>query len=147
MIALDTNLLIYAHRAGVPEHARAQRSIEQALGHPLGCGIALPCAAEFFSIVTHPTATGRPSTATEAGAFLRLLEEEGGARWLAPGPSFASRLAQTAADLGVAGARIFDVQVALCSLDGGATELWTHDAGFVHVPGLRLHDPLSRAGK
>jgi hypothetical protein len=48
-----------------------------------------------------------------------------------------------AADLGVKGARIFDVQIGLCSLDGGATELWTHDSAFVKIPGLMIRDPLT----
>jgi hypothetical protein len=30
----------------------------------------------------------------------------------------------------------------LCALDGGATELWTHDRRFVKLPGLIIRDPL-----
>jgi hypothetical protein len=59
------------------------------------------------------------------------------------GPQFAARLLQTATDLDVQGVRVFDLQIAICALDGGATELWTHDSAFVKVPGLRLRDPLS----
>ncbi len=47
-----------------------------------------------------------------------------------------------AADLGVTGVRVFDLQIGLCALDSGATELWTHDRGFVKIPGLAVHDPL-----
>jgi hypothetical protein len=61
---------------------------------------------------------------------------------LGPGPAFADRLLQTAIDLGVSGARVFDLQIALCALDGGATELWTHDRRFVKLPGLIINDPL-----
>jgi len=39
---------------------------------------------------------------------------------LGPGPSFAIRLLQIAADLDVTGPRVFDLQIALCALDGGA---------------------------
>jgi len=89
MIAIDTNLLIYAHRAATPEHR--------------------------------------------------------GARILGPGPGFADRQLQLAIDLAVAGGRVFDLQIALCAIDGGATELWTHDTRFIKVPGLRLRDPLTRS--
>ena len=61
MIALDTNLLIYAHRATMPEHSAARRAIERAVIHPQGWGIPLPCLAEFWSVVTHPAATGTPA--------------------------------------------------------------------------------------
>jgi hypothetical protein len=142
MIALDTNLLIYAHRAATAEHLAARGAIEAALNASGGCGITLPSVAEFFSIVTHPTASGKPSPPGVAAHFLASLRESGVAD-LVPGPGFAARLVRMAADLGVKGTRIFDVQIGLCALDGGATELWTHDGGFVKIPGLAIRDPLA----
>lgn len=141
MIAIDTNLLIYAHRSGTPEHRSARSAIEAACGSSGGCAIALPSIAEFFSIVTHPTASGRSSAPSDAAAFLAALDE-GGVAVLVPGPAFSTRLVQTAADLAVKGPRVFDLQIGLCALDGGATELWTHDANFVKIPGLVIRDPL-----
>ena len=143
MIAIDTNLLVFADRAATLEHRPAQAAIEAACSSRSGCGIAAPTVAEFYSIVTHPAASGRPSSPEEAAAFLRVLQEEGGLAVWSQGPQFADRLLQTAADLDVRGVRVFDLQIALCALDGGATELWTHDKGFVKVPGLRIRDPLS----
>ncbi|NBV46682.1 MAG: PIN domain-containing protein [Planctomycetia bacterium] len=142
MIAIDTNLLVYAHRAATPEHRLARAAIERAAGRRGGFAITVPSVAEFMSIVTHPLASGRASSPAEAAAFLRALEE-GGMRTLGPGPAFAARFLQTAVDLAVGGPRVFDLQIALCALDGGATELWTHDARFVRVPGLIIHDPLA----
>lgn len=141
MIAIDTNLLIYAHRSGTPEHRSARSAIEAACGSSGGCAITLPSIAEFFSIVTHPTASGRSSAPSDAAAFLAALDE-GGVAVLVPGPAFSTRLVQTAADLAVKGPRVFDLQIGLCALDGGATELWTHDANFVKIPGLVIRDPL-----
>jgi toxin-antitoxin system PIN domain toxin len=143
MIALDTNLLIYAHRSATPEHRASRSAIEKALNTPGGCGITIPSVAEFFSIVTHPTASGRPSPPEAAAKFVTSLRSAG-VEELTPGSAFATRLVQMAADLGVTGARTFDLQIGLCALDGGATELWTHDGGFVKIPGLRLRDPLGR---
>lgn len=141
MIAIDTNLLIYAHRSATREHRSARSAIEAACGSAGGCAITLPSIAEFFSVVTHPAASGRPSSPGDAAAFLAALEEAG-AIVIGPGPAFSTRLVQTAADLAVSGPRIFDLQIGLCALDGGATELWTHDANFVKIPGLIIHDPL-----
>lgn len=141
MIAIDSNLLIYAHRSAAAQHRAARNAIEAALNTPGGCGITMPSVAEFFSIVTHPTATGRPSPPEAAVEFLASLRA-GGVQDLAPGPGFATRLVRMAADLGVTGVRIFDLQIGLCALDSGAAELWTHDRGFVKIPGLAIHDPL-----
>ena len=142
MIAIDTNLLIYAHRAALPEHRAARRALERAIGGGGGWGITQPSVAEFWSVVTHPSAAGRPSTAAEARAFLRnLVEETGGHLWL-PAAGFTDRLLRAASEAGVYGPRIFDLQIALIAHEGGARELWTHDRRFVTVSGLRVVDPL-----
>lgn len=141
MIAIDTNLLIYAHRSATREHTAARRAIEKACNAVGGCGIPLPSVAEFFSIVTHPAASGRPTIPQAAADFLAALTEAGVVP-LVPGPSFTSRLLTIAADLDITGARIFDLQIGLCAVDAGATELWTHDKKFVKLPGLSIKHPL-----
>ena len=143
MIALDTNLLIYAHRAAVPEHRAARRALERAARAEAGWGISQASLAEFWSVVTHPAAAGRPSTAAEAAAFLTALRRDGGAELWLPGPGFGERLLRLATDLAVQGPRIFDLQIALTALEHGAREIWTHDQRFLSLPGLRVRDPLA----
>ncbi len=142
MIAIDTNLLIYAHRASLPEHRPAQRAIERASRNPRGWGIALPSLAEFWSIVTHPESRGGPSTAKQASGFLRALISEAGAVLWMPHEGFWERLVALAGQLGIQGPRIFDLQIGLTAYDNGALEIWTHDGRFAAHPGLRVHDPL-----
>src|SRR5262249_48205159 len=50
MIALDTNVLVYAHREGAPEHERARGAVLAALRDSRGWGICLPTVSEFWSI-------------------------------------------------------------------------------------------------
>ncbi len=140
MIALDTNLLVYAHRSGTLEHRAARTVIERAAASD-GWGIAAPVVAEFWSVVTHPSVSGRPSTPDEARRFLAALAAAGAHVW-SPGTGFGLRLAQLAADLRVRGNRVSDLQIALCAFEGGARELWSHDARFVTIPGLRLMKAL-----
>jgi len=142
MIAIDTNLLVYAHRAGSPEHRAAQRVIERASRDARGFGIALPSVAEFWGIVTHPGSQGGPSTTSQAGGFLRALIEDAACRLWLPREGFADRLLRAARELKVVGPRIFDLQIAMTALDNGAVEVWTHDRSFVSVPGLRVLDPF-----
>jgi uncharacterized protein len=141
MIAIDTNLLVYAHRSRMAEHARARKAITRAAEDDDGWGIASASLTEFWAVATHPASEGRPSTPSQAAAFIRALVQAGAQIWL-PGPGFGDRLLQLGTDLDVAGPRVFDLQIALTAFEGGATELWTHDARFVKFPGLRLHDPL-----
>lgn len=141
MIAVDTNLLVYAHRSSVPQHAAARRAIEQAAGRSEGWGFALGSVAEFWSVVTHP-AGPRPSSAEKARAFLDVLIRDAEAHVWTPGPGFAGRLVALAGKLGVNGVRIFDLQIGLTAAEGGASEIWTHDRGFVPCPGLDVVHPF-----
>lgn len=141
MIALDTNLLVYAHRSQVAEHRAARRAIEAAAGQGEGWGMASASLPEFWAIVTHPAASGRRSTPDQASGFVRALVAAGAEIWL-PGPGFGDRLLQLAADMQVTGPRVFDLQIALMAFESGATQLWTHDKAFVKIPGLVVRDPL-----
>lgn len=143
MIAIDTNLLVYAHRAAVAEHRAARKAIQAAADDPRGWGIPQWVVAEFWSIVTHPLAPPRPSRPGEAAAFLRSLVRDAEANLWAAGPGFAERLLNVAVELRLQGVRIFDLQIALTAFDNGATEIWTHDRQFISLPGLRVVDPLA----
>jgi toxin-antitoxin system PIN domain toxin len=142
MIAIDTNLLVYAHRAAAPEHVAAIRALERAASDSRGWGFSVGSILEFWHVVTHSSASGRPSTPDEARRFLGNLERQGRARVWLPAPGFADRLLDAAARMRLTGGRIFDLQLALTALESGATEMWTRDAGFVRVPGLAIVDPL-----
>jgi len=143
MIAIDTNLLVYAHRRGLAEHRAAQRAIQKACDDGRGWGISVQSVAEFWSVVTHPASVGGPSSPDSARSFLTTLRDTAGMQVWSPGAGFEDRLLQLATDLAVTGSRIFDLQIALTAFTEGAAELWTHDLAFVKVPGLLLRYPLA----
>jgi len=143
VIALDTNLLVYTHRENTPQHAGARAAVLQALEDSRGWGICLPSIAEFWSIVTSPENPGEKSTGARAAAFIHYLVTEGHGHIWTPGPGFGERLIRWAASQKVRGKRIFDLQIAVVAYEHGAREIWTHDHGFVSVPGLKVHHPLS----
>jgi hypothetical protein len=142
VIAVDTNLLVYAHRSGCPEHNAARRAIEEAANTADGWGIPSPCLLEFWSVATHPSSVGGGSVAATARAFIDALIETAGAAILPPPAALGPRCLQLAEQLDIRGPRVFDLQICLAALDAGVTEIWTHDAGFVCLPGLKVRDPL-----
>jgi toxin-antitoxin system PIN domain toxin len=143
VIAVDTNLLLYAHRAGCAEHKAARQAIEDAAKDSDGWGIPSPCLLEFWSVATHPASIGGGSSPADARRFIEALMETAGATILSPPPALAPRCMQLAEQLDVRGPRIFDLQIGLAALDAGVTEIWTHDAGFIALPGLKVRDPLA----
>ena len=54
MIALDTNLLVYAHRRDSEWHAEATAAVRELAEGPAPWAIPWPCLHEFLAIVTHP---------------------------------------------------------------------------------------------
>jgi toxin-antitoxin system PIN domain toxin len=142
MIALDTNVLVYAHREGAPEHDRARDAVVAALAESGGWGICLPSISEFWSIVTHAKMPGGPSSPKVVAHFFHYLITEGHGNIWTPGPGFGERLMRWATSLRVRGKRIFDLQIAVIALEHGVQEIWTHDREFVSVPGVKVRDPL-----
>ena len=54
MIAVDTNVLVYAHPEDCEWHDAADRAVRQLAEGPGAWAILWPCLYEFLSIATHP---------------------------------------------------------------------------------------------
>ncbi|HEY7856735.1 MAG TPA: TA system VapC family ribonuclease toxin [Terriglobales bacterium] len=142
MIAIDTNILVYAHRRDSQWHAAARQALAAVAGRRRFWALPWPCVHEFFSIVTHPRIFTPPSTPAEAIAeiegwlespTLRLLSESA-AHW---GELKAVLLAGQLRGPAVHYARI----AALCR-EHDVDVLWTADRDFSRMAGLRVHNPL-----
>ena len=73
MIAVDTNILVYAYRADLPFHPAAVRCLTGLAEGPSVWGIPWSCAHEFLSVVTNPRVFRIPTPAAQALAFLDVL--------------------------------------------------------------------------
>ena len=61
MIAIDTNILLYAHRSDSPVHAAASTRIAELIESGRQWAIPWPCLYEFYSISTHPRVYDPPT--------------------------------------------------------------------------------------
>ena len=143
MVAIDTNILVYAHRREAREHDAALQLLRKlaASNHPWA--IPWPCVYEFFSVVTHPKIWKEAaSTPDEAWAqleswfgapTLRLIGEPQGFHLLLEGFLLRSR---------VRGPVVHDARVAAICLAHGVEKLFTRDRDFQLFPELSTENPF-----
>ena len=146
MIAVDTNLLVYAHRTQVPEHKAARKAMRRQPGSPAGGVLHSPAFSSSGASSRIRRRRRRPSTPAEASAFVKTLVRDADANIWLPREGFDQRLIQLGSELRVCGPRIFDLAIGLTAIEAGAREIWTHDFGFLSIPGLQAVFPLARSG-
>ena len=66
MTAIDTNILVYAHRADSEWHDRATACLRALAEGRADWAIPWPCLHEFVATVTHPRIFNPPSTVDQA---------------------------------------------------------------------------------
>ncbi len=138
MIAVDTNILIYAHRAEADLHDTAVAELARlAEGHDLW---ALPvfCVTEFLRVVTHRRVFNPPSTSSEALDFVNSLIAAPTCVVVRPEAGFLKHLEVAIRQADARGNLVFDAQIAaLCGEHGIATIL-TRDQDFKRFDGLQV---------
>lgn len=138
MIAVDTNVLVYAHRAETALHqAAAWKLVELAEGRGLW-GMPVFCAGEFIRVVTHRRVFNPPSTLDEAIQFLDRVVAAPGCRILRPESGFFDLLTTVAREADARGNLAFDAQIAALCREHGVSTLLTNDRDFARFKGLRL---------
>ncbi len=142
MIAVDTNLLVYAHRRESRFHVASFEVIRSLAEGHLRWAIPWPCIYEFFSVVTNPriwkeTASSPAEAGSQIGAWLNsptlmLLNEN---------DRFSEVLLPLILHPRVRGAVVHDARIAALCLAHGVEVLLTKDRDFQHFPKLTIRDP------
>jgi uncharacterized protein len=146
VIAIDTNLLVYAHRSDSKFHAIARETIEQLRHQPAPWAIAWPCVHEFIAIVTHPRIYKPASKLEDALAFVEALLASPELHLLAESSNYFEKLRQLSVAARLTGPRIHDARIAALCLHHGVRELWSADRDFSLFPQLKHRNPLVAVG-
>jgi toxin-antitoxin system PIN domain toxin len=144
MIAVDTNILVFAHRADSPWHDVARERVRELAEGRGAWAIPWPCLHEFLAIVTHPRLYRPPTPADraveqveawlESPSLVRLAETDG--HW--------ATLKALVLGGRVDGPRVPDARVAALCESHGIRELWTADRDFSRFPAVKAVNPLVR---
>ena len=142
MIAIDTNLLVYAHREDSEWHSPAREHLVALANSGNAWAIAWSSIHEFLAIVTHPRIYDPPTPQTTAFAAINAWQESPGLQLLHEGPGYFEKLERLCSSARVAGGKIHDARIAAICLNHGVTELWTADRDFSLFPELKTRNPL-----
>ena len=138
MIAVDTNILIYAHRGETELHeAAVSRLVALAEGAEKW---ALPvfCVTEFLRVVTHPRVFNPASDVDRATGFIESIVAAPSCEVVRPGPEFLEILVDTARRAKSRGNLMFDAQIAALCREHGIDTVLTSDRDFERFEPLRV---------
>jgi hypothetical protein len=130
VIAVDTNILVYAHRVEAPKHRLALARLEKLAGGGVPFGIPVFCLGEFVRVVTHRRVFDPPSTLEQALGALRALLISPSARILNPGDDFFQNLTAAAHEARATGNLAFDAQIVAVCREHGVGTILSEDRDF-----------------
>jgi uncharacterized protein len=147
LIAVDTNLLVYAHRRDSEWHGVANQCVRDLAEGAGTWAIAWPSIHEFLAIVTHERIYSPPSAVSKALEQVQAWFESPTLTLLAEGDGYFDVLRSLATSAKVSGPRVHDARIAALCIFWNVTELWTADRDFARCPALRTRNPLVSEGK
>ena len=142
MIAVDTNILVYAHRAESPWFVQASDCLRSLAEDGRSWAIPWPCIHEFLSTVTHPKIF-KPSTPIMAAIEqVEIWMESPDLQLLGEQTGYWQVLRPTVESGKIVGGAVHDARIAaICRLHG-VRELWSADRDFNRFPFLKVRNPL-----
>lgn len=141
MIVLDINVLVYAHRADEPLHARHAAWLQDLVQSTARFAIPTVVATGFVRIVTHPRIYDPPTPLPRALRFMEALRDRPNHVPVEPGPGHWAIFRRLCTAANLHGADISDAHIAAICLEAGA-ELVSTDRGFGRFPELRWREPI-----
>lgn len=141
MIAVDTNILVYAHREDSPWYSRAFNKIKFLAEQSKSWVIPWPCIHEFIAIVTHPKIFNPPTTLEEAIFQVESWLESPTLRLIGEGDHYWDHLKKTLMEGKIIGPMVHDMRVASICQESGVTVLWSADRDFSRC-NLKVLNPL-----
>lgn len=142
MIAVDTNILIHAHREDSEWHEVAFGRLAELAEGRSAWAIPWPCVHEFLAIVTHPRIFSPPTPIAAALTQVEAWFESPTLVTLAESEDYWLRLRGLLTAGKVAGPKVHDARIAALCAQHGVRALWSADRDFGLFPELTVANPL-----
>jgi toxin-antitoxin system PIN domain toxin len=146
VLAVETNVLVYAHRRETTEHARAAARLRELVEGSDPWAIPWPCVYEFVSVVTNRRIwKAAASTPPQAWAQVRAWTASPTCSLLGETESFLELLETMARQPRVSGAVVHDARIAAICVAHGVEALLSRDRDFALFPQLSVRNPFVHA--
>ncbi len=142
MIAVDTNILVYAHRADSPWHARADAAVAALAESSSLWALPWACLHEFLAIVTHPRIYNPPTPLDDALEQIQCWLESPNLVLLSEGEDFFTSWREVIRKAGIKGGAVHDARIVALCLHHAVRTLLSADRDFSRFPQLRTENPL-----
>ncbi len=142
MIAVDSNVLIYAHREESEFHCAAKEVVGGLRQGAAPWAIPWPCVHEFLAIVTHASIYKPPTPLKTAIDAIDALAAGGNLHFLSESDGYFEKLRHIAISAQLKGPKLHDARIAALCLHHGVRELWTADRDFSLFPQVKIRNPL-----
>jgi toxin-antitoxin system PIN domain toxin len=142
VIAVDTNLLVYAHRTEIIWHDKAKNCLKPLAEGKQPWAIAWPCLHEFIGVVTNKRLHAQPTPLSLAFEQIAFWSSSPPFQFIGEGKDHFAMLQQLCTNASVTGGAIHDARIAAICLEHSVDELWTADRDFSRFPSLKTRNPL-----
>ena len=142
MIAVDTNVLVYAHRAESAFHAQAFDCLKQLAEGGRPWGLPVSCLHEFLAVVTNPKVFNPPSSQEQALTQIDAWQASPHAHVLHSGSQHWRVLSELTRKAKLRGGQFHDARIAAICIENGVSVLWSADRDFGRFKALKTSNPL-----
>ena len=138
----DVNVLIYAHRAESPDHARYAEWLRALAEGDQPFALSELACSGFVRIVTNPRIWEEPTSLDDALGFVEELRRRSNVRPISHGPASWDIFARLCIAARASSSLVADAYLAALAIEHGC-ELATADGDFARFAGLRWRHPLA----
>jgi hypothetical protein len=144
VIAVDTNILVYAVREDSPWHEAALHCLRKLAEGASTWAIPWQSIHEFVGVVTHPRIYKPPTPLEDAIRQVDYWLESPTLRLLGEAPGHWEHLKSMLEAGKVAGPLVHDARLAAICRAAGVREVWTADRDYSRFAGLLARNPMVR---
>jgi toxin-antitoxin system PIN domain toxin len=141
MHCVDVNVLVYAHRADLPEHPEYRELLERLANDEEPLGLPDAVLSGFLRVMTNRRVFLQPTSTDEAWQAIETLLGAPASMQLRVGERHWSLFRQLATDIDARGNDVADAYLGAYALENNATWL-SADRGFARFDRLRWRHPL-----